>query len=186
MRRLHTNEESATRIDARRAGEPIPSFEFPHRPPRTTGVTMTHPTDRTWPSRQNIHTKGESQDASPKNSQGPSVETAQPDADGAFQVVFDTSSEALLLLSRRGDVLQAYPRACEMLRCKRGGARAAAVAERLAQQLPQEFAGWCASLADAEAPSMIDGLAGRISSFAWRKALWSSVPNGSGGSSKPS
>ncbi len=101
------------------------------------------------------------------------METTQPDADGAFQAVFETSSEALLVLSRRGDVLQANPRACEMLRCKRGGYGATEVAEHLAQPLPQEFAGWCASLGNTSARSNIDGLlsSGFPVRFGFRAAL---------------
>ncbi|MGA8675500.1 MAG: PAS domain-containing protein [Candidatus Acidiferrales bacterium] len=104
------------------------------------------------------------------------METTRPDADGAFQAVFESSAEALLVVSRAGNVLQANPRACEMLRCKRGGPETTAVAEHLAQELPQEFAGWCASLANMSAASNIDGLLS--SGFPVRIGFRAALPGG--------
>ncbi|MFZ0885398.1 MAG: ATP-binding protein [Candidatus Acidiferrales bacterium] len=112
-----------------------------------------------------------------KNSQNASMEKAQPDAGAAFRAVFDSSSEALLVLNRTGSVQQANPRACEMLRCKRGALATTALAEHLAQPLPKEFADWCASQGEANASSIIDGLL--VSGFPVRISFRATLPGSS-------
>ena len=72
-------------LTRRRTGRPVASFELPNRSSANDGRDDDTSHSRTWPSWQNTHTKGESKDATPKKSQGPSMETTQPDADGAFR-----------------------------------------------------------------------------------------------------
>ncbi|MGA8024113.1 MAG: ATP-binding protein, partial [Candidatus Acidiferrales bacterium] len=138
---------------------------------------MAHSTDRTSRSRQSTHPTDDLQDSASKNSQGVSLEVIPPAADGAFRAVFESSAEALLVLNRAGTVQRANPRACELLRCKRGGLAATELAMHLAQPAPMEFAHWCASLSAANAPSIIDGLL--ISGFPVRISFRAALPGSS-------
>ncbi len=117
---------------------------------------MTQLTDRPPRSRQSPHATAPSGE-SHRNSPNASLQKAQPQADAAFHAVFDTSSEALLVVNRLGAMQQANPRACDLLRCKRGLA-ATTLAEHVARPLTQEFMDWCAALSDEHADSSVDAI----------------------------
>lgn len=91
-------------------------------------------------------------------SRGAAVDVLQPHEHDAFRAVFDSSAEALLVVSADGIVEQANPRARELLRFKRGDLRAPQLAELLSQSLPQDFSRWCALQRETSCPSSLDGL----------------------------
>lgn len=118
---------------------------------------MTHVIARASRSSESADATALSED-SRKNSQGGATEKLQPDAGTAFQALFDSSAEALLVLNSAGIVQQANPRACEMLRCQRGGLAAMALVEHFARPLPKEIVDWCASRGAGNAAAVVDGM----------------------------
>ena len=117
---------------------------------------MTQLTDRASRSRQSPDATGFSTD-SQKNPRTAPPQDAQPHAAALFHAVFDSSSEALVVLNRAGCVQQANSRACDLLRYKRGLA-ATALSDHVARPSSQEFSDWCDALSDARAHSSVDAM----------------------------
>lgn len=117
---------------------------------------MTQLKGRLSRASQNLPATGHSEDSQP-NPRG-AAENFQPDGDAAFQAVFESSAEGLLVVNSEGIVQRANPRVCELLRCKGGGLATLPLGEYLTQPSRYDFSRWCASLSEPDAPSRVDGL----------------------------
>jgi signal transduction histidine kinase/ActR/RegA family two-component response regulator len=78
--------------------------------------------------------------------------------DADFAAVFDTSAEALLVVSAKGIMQRANPRACEMLRGKEGELAQQDLGEFLSLPPREEFARLCAAQTGAKVLSTVGGV----------------------------
>jgi signal transduction histidine kinase/CheY-like chemotaxis protein len=78
--------------------------------------------------------------------------------DADFAAVFDTSAEALLVVSAKGIIQRANLRACEMLRSKEGELAQQDLGEFLALPPREEFARLCAAQTGAKVLSTVGGV----------------------------
>jgi PAS domain-containing protein len=112
---------------------------------------MTPPTSHASPERMKSH--------APRDSAGGASQACvnAPFADGGFAAVFDTSAEALLVVSAKGVIQRANPRASELLRCKESELLQTELGPFLSQPAPKEFSRLCSAHAGAKTLSHVDG-----------------------------
>jgi signal transduction histidine kinase/CheY-like chemotaxis protein len=112
---------------------------------------MTQPESRVSPERMRSH-------ASRDSAAGASQVCVNALFVGAgFEAVFETSAEALLVVSAKGVIQRANPRASELLRCKEGELLQTELGPFLSQPAAKEFSRLCSAQARAKTLSHVDG-----------------------------
>jgi signal transduction histidine kinase/ActR/RegA family two-component response regulator len=141
-------------------GQPALPFVDQHTLPRT--ISMKQASPHVSPAPLDPHSSRASAVAESRDGTKPRF------GDAAFAAVFDSSTEALLVVNAKGIIQRANPRAGELLRCKESGLLQAELGLFLSQPASEEFSKLCALQAASRTLSTVDaaltiGLPVRIS-----------------------